>query len=321
MKLNEKIMKLRKERGLSQEELGEVINVSRQAISKWENGATKPDIDKIKELAQFFNVSFDYLLNDEIDDILPKENNVKQKKKSKIVIVIFVIALIYLFISVYKFIALYRYYKIADSFSEENYSMTEIFEQDGVAFMNYHTMKVGNKVIKETSNPYEKENLITNENGEIVPYDIEFIDYDKKEWYNLTYDNDTKKYTYSDKRNDAVNEEELEKILNGERNWIKEFTIALIPSDFKTILLTSLNPMYQVSISRNEIYVNYLNRMKINIILTQDGLIESYTMLSEFEENLKINLSYDYVQDHFSEIQSPLEKYSEKIENYSEINN
>ena len=74
MKLSEKIIKLRKEKGLSQEEFGDKINVSRQAVSKWENDETKPDIDKIQEIVKKFDVSFEYLLNDEIE-VFAKENH------------------------------------------------------------------------------------------------------------------------------------------------------------------------------------------------------------------------------------------------------
>ena len=73
----EKIIKLRKEKGLSQEEFGNAINVSRQAISKWESEQTKPDIDKLKEIAKFFDVSYDYLLNDEIDNIEKDEESIR----------------------------------------------------------------------------------------------------------------------------------------------------------------------------------------------------------------------------------------------------
>lgn len=79
MKLNEKLIKLRKENGLSQEEFGNEINVSRQAVSKWENQETKPDIDKIQEIGKRFNVSFDYLLNDEIEELENKENTTKKR--------------------------------------------------------------------------------------------------------------------------------------------------------------------------------------------------------------------------------------------------
>ena len=61
--LSERIANLRKEKKVSQEQLAEVLCTSRQAISKWERGDAYPDIDRIKELAIYFNVSIDYLLD------------------------------------------------------------------------------------------------------------------------------------------------------------------------------------------------------------------------------------------------------------------
>ena len=82
MKLSEKIIKLRKEQGLSQEEFGNEIHVSRQAVSKWENDESKPDTDKIQEIVRKFGVSYEYLLNDEVET---KENSDKQNEdKTKI---------------------------------------------------------------------------------------------------------------------------------------------------------------------------------------------------------------------------------------------
>ena len=67
MELSKKIEKLRKKKGLSQEQLADQIGVSRQSVFKWESGVNTPDIDKLKKLTEIFNVSFDVLLNDEID--------------------------------------------------------------------------------------------------------------------------------------------------------------------------------------------------------------------------------------------------------------
>lgn len=67
MVIGQKIMKLRCERGLSQEELSEKLGVSRQTVSKWELDQSLPQIDKIIFLAQFFGVSTDELLIDEIE--------------------------------------------------------------------------------------------------------------------------------------------------------------------------------------------------------------------------------------------------------------
>lgn len=67
MTLGEKIQQIRKARALSQEQLAEQLNVSRQAVSKWELGESVPDIDKIIQLSKVFQVSTDYLLHDKID--------------------------------------------------------------------------------------------------------------------------------------------------------------------------------------------------------------------------------------------------------------
>lgn len=64
----DKIIRLRKKNGWSQEELAEKMDTSRQAVSKWEGAQSVPDIGKILQLAQLFGVTTDYLLKDEIED-------------------------------------------------------------------------------------------------------------------------------------------------------------------------------------------------------------------------------------------------------------
>ena len=63
MELHEKLQELRKQRGLTQEELAEQLYVSRTAISKWESGRGYPSIDSLKALADFFSVTVDELLS------------------------------------------------------------------------------------------------------------------------------------------------------------------------------------------------------------------------------------------------------------------
>ena len=62
MKVSDRIRELRKIKGISQDELAEKLGVSRQAVSKWENEQSIPDIDKIILLSDYFEVSTDYLL-------------------------------------------------------------------------------------------------------------------------------------------------------------------------------------------------------------------------------------------------------------------
>lgn len=64
MKFSEKVRKLRIRKGLSQEELAEKLDVSRQTVSKWEAGSSLPEIEKLIFLSDFFQVSIDYLLRD-----------------------------------------------------------------------------------------------------------------------------------------------------------------------------------------------------------------------------------------------------------------
>ncbi|OLR59429.1 hypothetical protein BHF70_07220 [Anaerostipes sp. 494a] len=69
MEFEKKIQFLRKENRMSQEKLAERINVSRQAISKWEQGTAVPDTDNIVQLSKFFQVPIEYLLFDEYDSV------------------------------------------------------------------------------------------------------------------------------------------------------------------------------------------------------------------------------------------------------------
>ncbi len=64
MNLREKLIILRKENGWSQEDFAEKLEVSRQAISRWENGTALPDAQNILRISKLFNVTADYLLND-----------------------------------------------------------------------------------------------------------------------------------------------------------------------------------------------------------------------------------------------------------------
>ena len=63
--LSETLYKLRKQSGLSQEQLAEKLNVSRQSISKWESGASVPETEKLIAISDFFEVSLDVLLKEE----------------------------------------------------------------------------------------------------------------------------------------------------------------------------------------------------------------------------------------------------------------
>lgn len=106
MKFNEKLIELRKREGLSQEELGYKLNVTRQTVSKWELGQTTPEMDKLVAMSKIFNISVDELINEPevtsnqntvIEDQPVGKENIKNNKKSIAIIagvIIIVIVLI-----------------------------------------------------------------------------------------------------------------------------------------------------------------------------------------------------------------------------------
>ena len=76
MKFSEKLQKLRKENKMSQEQLADQLEVSRQAVSKWESGQTYPEMDKLISICKLFKCSLDDLTNDEVKEI---KGNEKEK--------------------------------------------------------------------------------------------------------------------------------------------------------------------------------------------------------------------------------------------------
>lgn len=99
MKFSEKLIELRKKEGLSQEELGYKLNVTRQTVSKWELGQTTPEMDKLVEMSKIFNISVDNLINESeistnanpvIED-QPIENKTREKNIKIIIIAVLIL--------------------------------------------------------------------------------------------------------------------------------------------------------------------------------------------------------------------------------------
>lgn len=99
MRLEEKLVALRKKKGLSQAELAEHMNVSRQAISRWEVGEAVPSTEKLKVLSQLYGVTVDHLLDDSAvepergDGVLQEKAGGTGKRKT-IVLLLAVIAIL-----------------------------------------------------------------------------------------------------------------------------------------------------------------------------------------------------------------------------------
>lgn len=103
MDIGEKIQKLRREKGLSQEALAEALGVSRQSVSKWESGATLPDTDKIIAMSELFGISTDFLLKGDFAPVTapadgaaapPQESKKKPKKAARIIALVLAICIV-----------------------------------------------------------------------------------------------------------------------------------------------------------------------------------------------------------------------------------
>lgn len=79
MEFNEKLQELRKQKGLTQEELAQMLYVSRTAISKWESGRGFPNIESLKAISKFFSVSLDELLSGEEILVIAEEDHKKKE--------------------------------------------------------------------------------------------------------------------------------------------------------------------------------------------------------------------------------------------------
>lgn len=81
MKFNEKIVRLRKIRGITQDELASAVGVSRQAVYKWESGQSYPEVAKLLEIKLLFNISIDDLLDDSFEIAMPEKKKRKRAPK------------------------------------------------------------------------------------------------------------------------------------------------------------------------------------------------------------------------------------------------
>ena len=100
MKLSDKIIELRKAGLMTQEELAEKLNVSRQAVSRWESGSAMPDAGNILQLSKLFGVTTDYLLHDdyESDNDIPKLKAVQTDYSGQVMFYLIVLEVMVLLI-------------------------------------------------------------------------------------------------------------------------------------------------------------------------------------------------------------------------------
>ena len=150
MSFAENLKLIRKEKGITQEDLAEMLQVSRQAVSKWEAGTGYPETDKLLIIARKMNVSLDYLMDNEPDIIDREPKEVVYPKTDKIVIATFDGSQTVDCLSV-------RYDKIL--FHSKNEPAYILMAVDRVGFFGAHTVILG---------WYDNEDSVKKEVEEIV---------------------------------------------------------------------------------------------------------------------------------------------------------
>ncbi len=152
MNFSDNLIKLRKGKSWSQEDLAEKLGISRQAVSKWEVGTSKPDIDNIIKISKLFEVSIDELVNNEIVRTEAISINVKRKSKKDVLLVwlrriLIVLIIIYFINVIYKFAMLFtitqaelqykeldNYHYVVTSYSDDGMiEKEECWYKDGVS--------------------------------------------------------------------------------------------------------------------------------------------------------------------------------------------
>lgn len=279
MKFSEKIIKLRKEKGLSQEEFGDIINISRQSISKWESEQSKPDIDNVKEISKNFNVSIEYLINDELEN--PEIKKIPKKNIKKIILkVILVIILIYLAICIIKAIRLTQIYLKAKNMNEnKNYDLSvEWYENDKITGDNFKSF--------DEYHHYNGVFLNNHYDGEYdtKPTSMRYIDWNTKKAYVLNYDGEYKKYIYDEIKLDGEEPDEYN---------IKAQTLRYIPSSLKGILWLSINPRVLVSLFSSNIEFRYIDGHSRLIFDEDTGEIREICTITDKNDSY-IGFSYEW---------------------------
>lgn len=172
--LGEKLLNARKEKGLSQEELADKINVSRQSIHLWESGKIVPDLENIINLCNVLDITTDKLTNG-LDIIKNKKSKIKFKK----VFILIILIIIFLFfnITIYRFSIIHKINNNVDKYNNlSNYHYV----------LTTYKMKNENVIDLFENNIYYKDGIykevMTENNKEIG---IIWIDFNQKEGYTV----------------------------------------------------------------------------------------------------------------------------------------
>ena len=137
MKFNEKLIMLRKQHNLSQEQVAEKLGVARQTISKWELGETTPEMDKLILVSEIYNITLDELMKEENEGkVVNDPNNTNSQKLAGMTIkilkgigiFILIVAILYVFLMIIGFVAFNKVETNSDSKTTVIQTQEEVVE-------------------------------------------------------------------------------------------------------------------------------------------------------------------------------------------------
>ena len=137
MKFNEKLIMLRKQHNLSQEQVAEKLGVARQTISKWELGETTPEMDKLIIMSELYNITLDELIKEENEGkVVNDPNNTNSQKLAGMTIkilkgigiFILIVAILYVFLMIIGFVAFNKVETNSDSKTTVIQTQEEVIE-------------------------------------------------------------------------------------------------------------------------------------------------------------------------------------------------
>lgn len=259
MSFGNNLVNLRKQKGWSQDELADNLNLSRQAISKWENDLSMPDVDNVKKISRVFSVGIDELLNNEV----PKDKAValdikKQDKKDKIMnlvkTIFLALVIIYLINVIYKFASLLVIVNGVSAYQNLNnyhYTITT-YDENGLA---------------------EKEECWYKDGVSRTESTVYTGDYSSK---NTIYVNYNDKYAYATDNNDNrmeldFNEYNLINKYEDGRQYYMKLPSMIQKDELGIHLLGCLSVnRVRINITGNNIVINTIER---NIVLNKEDLL------------------------------------------------
>ena len=336
MNFNEKLFELRKQNGLSQEELSYKLNVARQTISKWEVGTTAPDMDNLIKISKIFEISIDELVGNENilkemkqENIAEDENkNVSSKRKIIKIILLYIFILI-LGVLITFFCIVYRRYKIIEYFEEAINNMknkTEygcwkseqiIDENEFFENLNYNATKgyYNDYKVKDDILIISKEKKDFNAEQRLV--NIEYINND------LFYDIDVENRVYS------VKEYKKEKDgfynftgIDLESEIYKEFEIFNNKNKFKLALDFDIEIKEYTNPDDYVCYIIEKKEMLDSKVLKNVSIMNTYMLekpgirfsyLDCTDSNYQKNFSFEFGEEKFEDSELEIPDLSEYV--------